>query len=118
MSIPAGLQSARVYGQTDMLYSLGEQKQLELVSIEIVIKRLASKVHEDLQQLTAIYYYFNTGKAKHDLPLTAIKSIDEELHPCVCDSGEPKGNETLKKQLEKDFAQAKKEEINHDLEME
>lgn len=118
MSIPADLHNALVYGQTDMLHSLGEQKQLELVSIDIGIKRLASEVHEDLQQLTTIYYYFNTGKAKQDLPLTAIKSIDGQPHPCICDSGEPKGNETLKKQLEKDFAQAKKEEINHDLEME
>jgi len=116
VSIPAGLHKALVYGQIDVFHSLGEQKRLELIFIDIEIRRLASDVHEDLQQLTTMYYYFNTGKAKQEFALAAIKLIDEEAHPCVCDSCDPKGNETVKKQLEKEFAQAKKQEINHDLE--
>lgn len=45
VSIPAGLHNALVYGQSDLLHSLGEQKRLELVSVEIGIKRLAAEVH-------------------------------------------------------------------------
>jgi len=66
-----------------VFYSLGEQKRLELIFIDIEIKRLASDVHEDLQQLTTMYYYFNTGKAKQEFPLAVIKLIDGEAHPAT-----------------------------------